>query len=446
MNLPKLRSASARKYASLLGSASISTMMAVSVAQADDGTPAVKTPPQQVAQANTQVAAADTQAAAAPNAAVSEQVLVTGSLIHGAAAVGVPVTSLGDADFKQTGAVKIADLFVDVPAVYEIPQNDVNAGGGYISRDINVNLRNLSMRNSRQLLLVDGMQIPNQGKGGCQTDPSIIPQLAAERIDLLTDGASATYGSSAVTGVINVILKRGFDGAITQLQYGASTDLGHAQYTAQQLFGRTWDGGDVTVSYEWSMQDHTPGADRPYFTANFTPFGLDNRMALVNSDPGIISFGSNATNAAPTAPTLPSSFPTSSFPATVGTTCNNCYAIPKGTTGVGLTWAAIVANNPTVTSFAANERNLYLDGWTEPNQQRTAETLTFDQKITNDISFFADAWSSNRQALLHRAKTAAIPSASRFPPSTPITPRAYLQTPSLKPTMISTRNSSSSVA
>ena len=53
--------------------------------------------------------------------------------------------------------------------------------------------------------------------GYARIDPSIIPALALDRVDVLVDGASATYGSDAIAGVINVILKRGFDGAVTLL-------------------------------------------------------------------------------------------------------------------------------------------------------------------------------------------------------------------------------------
>ena len=342
--------------------------------------------PIQVETAQTVTAQAGT--AALTMGEVPEQVLVTGSLIHGAAAIGVPVTTFGAGDFKTTGALTIADLLRTAPAVYQIPQNDVIAGGGYIARAQNVNLRNLSMRNSRQLLLVDGIRFPNQGKGGCQTDPSIIPQLAVDRIDLLTDGASATYGSDAVVGVINVIMKRGYDGAITQLQYSNAPDVGgHASKTASQLYGRTWDGGDITVSYEWYTQDHTKGGVRPYFTQDFFAYqGLDDRRNIINSDPGIVSIGN---------PTAPAGAP-AGFAANLGQTCTNCFSIPTGQNGVGLTWAKIAAN-PGV----HNQRNLWLDGWTEPFQQRTAATLTFDQRVTPGISFFADAWVSNRQALMH---------------------------------------------
>ncbi len=240
------------KYAFLFGSASLVSMLGAVQAQAQSATSAQMGQPVPVAGAtsgksvlvkvaqatpSTQTVAPSNQAtpvqvaqaavAQAAPSGVPEQVLVTGSLIHGAAAVGVPVTSFRDGDFKETGALTIADLFKNVPAVYQIPQNDVIAGGGYIARAQNVNLRNLSTHGSRQLLLVDGLRFPNQGRGGCQTDPSIIPQLALERLDILADGASATYGSDAIVGVINVVLKRGYDGAISQAQYSQSTDIGH---------------------------------------------------------------------------------------------------------------------------------------------------------------------------------------------------------------------------
>ena len=60
------------------------------------------------------------------------------------------------------------------------------------------------------------------------------------------DGASATYGSDAIAGVINIILKRAYDGAVTQLRYTTRTRRQALQ--ASQLWGRTWDGGDITLA------------------------------------------------------------------------------------------------------------------------------------------------------------------------------------------------------
>ncbi|HXJ03433.1 MAG TPA: TonB-dependent receptor [Micropepsaceae bacterium] len=419
MRFPIIRGHSVRIGAVLLGSASLLTMVSAMGAQAQlvpTSTQATAAPPVQTAQATqqpTQVAQAQTAQATGGQIAltagqVPEQVLVTGSLIHGAASVGVPVTTFGDQDFKQTGGLTIGDIFKDVPAVYQIPQNDVIAGGGYIARAQNLNLRNLSTHGSRQLLLIDGMRFPNQGRGGCQTDPSIIPQLAVDRVDLLTDGASATYGSDAIVGVINVLLKRGYDGALSQLQYSTSTDIGHPLFTATQLYGRTWDGGDITVSYEWYKQRHTNGAVRPYFTQDFFAFqGLDDRRNIINSRPGVVTVG---------AATAPAGTP-AGFAANLGQTCSNCFSIPTGQNGVGLSWASVLAH-PGV----HNQVDLFADGWAEPDQQRNAGTATFDQKITSNVSLFADGWISNRQALMHAQSStnsfnAAVPTINPFYPT-----------------------------
>src|SRR6202030_1431374 len=109
----------------------------------------------------------------------------------------------------------------------------------------------------------------------CLVDPSLIPQLAVDHLDVLADGASATYGADAVAGVINITLKRGFDGAISQVRIGEATGFaGGLQVMASQQFGRTWDGGDVTATYEYYHDAKVQGPGSKYFTYDFTPFGL----------------------------------------------------------------------------------------------------------------------------------------------------------------------------
>src|SRR5579863_1013026 len=209
----------ASRFAVLMGSASLLTLTNIFAANA-----------QQVAQA---------QMAQATPESVPEQVLVTGSLIHGTAAVGVPVTNLGTQDFTQTGAVTIGDLFRTVPEANVAPGPSAVNSGGHQERETRVNLRGLDATGPRSLLMVDGVRFPPQADGICAIDPSIIPALALDRVDILADGASATYGSDAIAGVINVILKRGFDGATTLLHVEAP-DAGGLQSQASQLYGRTW--------------------------------------------------------------------------------------------------------------------------------------------------------------------------------------------------------------
>src|SRR5882757_8104297 len=138
------------KLATLMGSASLLTMASALAAQA-----------QQVAQA--QMAQAGTQE-------IPEQVLITGSLIHGTAAVGVPVTNLGPQDFSQTGALTTSDLFRSVPAFNVSPGPIAVQSGANVERATRVNLRGLDTGTApRTLLMIDGMRFPGQGNGVCET-------------------------------------------------------------------------------------------------------------------------------------------------------------------------------------------------------------------------------------------------------------------------------------
>src|ERR1700704_6367874 len=227
-----------------MGSASLLTLTNVLAAQA-----------QQIAQAQTAQAAEE----------LPEQVLITGSLIHGTAAVGVPVTNLSPQDFAQTGALTTADLFRNVPAANVSPGPVSTNSAANIDKGTRVNIRGLDNNTGvRTLLMIDGLRFVPQAFGGCTVDPSIIPALSLERIDVLVDGASATYGSDAFAGVINIILKRGFDGAVTQLRYGHAK--GKDMFLASQLWGRSWDGGNITLSYEWLDDSPIPGKAHSNFS------------------------------------------------------------------------------------------------------------------------------------------------------------------------------------
>src|SRR5437764_11331213 len=225
------------RLSALMGSASLLTLTTVLAAHA-----------QQVAQA--QMAQASPQ--------VPEQVLVTGSLIHGTAAVGVPVTNLGVQDFTQTGNVTIGDLFRTIPIANVAPGPSAVNSGGHQERETRVNIRGLDGTGPRSLLMVDGVRFPPQADGLCAIDPSIIPALALDRVDILADGASATYGSDAIAGVINVILKRNYDGAVSLFHFQMPDHEGQ-QVQASQLWGRTWDGGGVTLTYEFGNKEHVKG-------------------------------------------------------------------------------------------------------------------------------------------------------------------------------------------
>ena len=335
--------------------------------------------------------------------AIPEQVLVTGSLIHGTAAVGVPVTNLSPQDFAETGSLTTADLFRNIPAANVTPGAVGTNSAANIDKGTRVNVRGLDNNTGvRTLLMIDGMRFVPQAFGGCTLDPSIIPSISLERIDVLVDGASATYGSDAVAGVVNIILKRNYDGALTQVHY--TTAKGKSEYLASQLWGRSWDGGNITLSYEWHDDSPIHGNEHSKYTIDWSPWGLENRIPLASSIPGTISLGAPAT-------TIPGG-----LPANTGTMCTNCFAIPAGTGrafnpingGLGPLGGSSAAtlNWPTFSTNAAfngsngtrNEFNPYSRGWYDSAEQRNGGAITLEQRLTKDITFTGEGFYSNRRS------------------------------------------------
>jgi outer membrane receptor protein involved in Fe transport len=338
---------------------------------------------------------------------VPEQVLITGSLIHGTAAVGVPVTNLSVQDFRQTGAQTTADLFRSIPVANVSPGAVATNSGGHLERETRVNIRGLDQTGPRSLLMIDGMRFPPQADGICAIDPSIIPSLALDRIDILADGASATYGSDAIAGVINVVLKRAYDGAVTQLHFSAP-DAGGMHFQASQIWGRTWDGGDITLTYEWYDEAPVSGSAHSKYTSNYSPWGLDDRRPIGGSLPGTISPGAPAT----TLPGLAAGF---------GTACTNCFAIPAGNGtafnpingGLGptapfsasqLNWAAFNTAGNSGTNGTRNVMETLQNGYEVAPQQRNAAVITIDQRLTKNISFYGEGFYSNRRVEQHVAE------------------------------------------
>src|SRR5579872_6422339 len=365
----------ATRFATLMGSASFLTLTATFGAHA-----------QQVAQAQ--------MAQAAPEA-VPEQVLITGSLIHGAAAVGVPVTNLGTQDFTQTGNVTIGDLFRTIPQANVAPGPSAVNSGGHQERETRVNIRGLDGTGPRSLLMIDGVRYPPQADGICAIDPSIIPALALDRVDILADGASATYGSDAIAGVINVVLKRGFDGAVTLLHFQMPDHEGQ-EYQASQLYGRTWDGGDITLTYEF-IHEEPVKRDHSNYTMNYTPWGLDNEIPIGSSLPGTVWTGKPVVN-------------NGAGVSNVGTFCSNCFSIPAGTganfnpalnNGLGpsaagsastIAWSQLLTN-----AGVRNQIDPLQQGWELAGQQKNSFVATFDQRLFPGVSFFFTGFYTNRR-------------------------------------------------
>ena len=118
---------------------------------------------------------------------------------------------------------------------------------------VTINLRGLGEGST--LVLVNGNRIAAApAEFGTFTDVSTIPFSAIERVEVLTDGASAVYGSDAVGGVVNFILRKDYRGAESTVRYENSSSGGHRKVVEQTL-GLNWDTGSLTASANFSQED-----------------------------------------------------------------------------------------------------------------------------------------------------------------------------------------------
>lgn len=142
--------------------------------------------------------------------ASNEAIVVTGSRISSPNLQSTsPITSLGAQELKLQGTTRVEDLVNSLPQAFVSQSSGVSNGS---SGTATVNLRNLG--DDRTLVLVDGHRLPpgDPSGGGSAADVNNIPSFLVKRIDVLTGGASATYGADAVAGVVNFIMDDNFQG------------------------------------------------------------------------------------------------------------------------------------------------------------------------------------------------------------------------------------------
>jgi len=145
-----------------------------------------------------------------------EQIVVTGSRIKMANLEGTsPVTQVTSADIATQGVTRVEDLINQLPQAFAAQNANVANGA---TGTATVNLRGLG--SARTLVLVDGRRMPYGGVTNSAADLNQIPAAMVERVEVLTGGASAVYGSDAIGGVVNFIMKKDFEGVQFDAQYG----------------------------------------------------------------------------------------------------------------------------------------------------------------------------------------------------------------------------------
>lgn len=184
-----------------------------------------------------------------------EEVIVTGTRIKGVKDQFSPVTQFSREEMDLAGFNNVSDVFESLPQNFgggvtiDTSLADTPDGPGGAS----VNLRGLG--NQATLILLNGHRLAAVGRVGNFVDLSSIPTSAIERVEILTDGASAIYGADAIAGVVNIILRDDFDGAETRLNVGTITDGGGNYLKAGQTLGWSGDYTHAMLTYEYSEEE-----------------------------------------------------------------------------------------------------------------------------------------------------------------------------------------------
>ena len=227
-------------------------------------------------------------------ASESDRVIVTGTRIKRTEfALPVPAQVLDSAAIDIAGANELSEAIVELPAITPSITTETSQSSTQNSGLSTVSLRNLG--SSRTLTLIDGRRTVGNTPTGSTVSFSTIPDSFVERVEVITGGASALYGSDAVTGVINVIMKDDFEGLSFESRVGTSNDGGNTEYGIEIAAGGNFaDGrGNVMLAFEYDTEgpirefqrdlandprgvdtdDNGPDEFEPNFTSNI-PGGL----------------------------------------------------------------------------------------------------------------------------------------------------------------------------
>lgn len=220
-----------------------------------------------------------------------ERITVTGSLIKRTDMEGPsPLTSIGADDIANSGVTDLISLFTKLPisgqGTFSTQGNssDDTANGGS-----SVSLRGLGADST--LILINGRRVSvspfAKGIDTAFVDINNIPLSAIARVDILKDGASATYGSDAIAGVINVVLKDNFDGAEVSVKYGDTADGGGEEQNVSVLMGNSGDKFSHTFILDYFDREEVLYGDRSYSRSA-------NQASLRPNDPDAVDFRSSS--------------------------------------------------------------------------------------------------------------------------------------------------------
>jgi len=327
---------------------------------------------------------------AGKDATTLDKIEVTGSRIRQASMeTSQPVISLSRAEIQKQGFTSVADIVQNLSTAGSpaISRADALASGEEVGGQY-VDLRNLGPQ--RTLVLIDGKRMGVSSAG--YSDLASIPTSIVERIEVLTDGASALYGSDAIAGVINIITRKNFDGAEASAYVGQYGQGDGEKQVYNFMVGSSGERSSVALGVEYTKEDPVLAKDRPFSASSdgtFHPnpevvgpgWTVNAHGASAISPNGIISNGPCGGGLPPT-------------PSIAATRCG---------VGFGNSWTVNPGTDPrnfanyhptTATDFANTNQQMWLQ--TALERQSVFANAQYD--LTDSVKFVADALYTRREA------------------------------------------------
>ncbi|MBX9614572.1 MAG: TonB-dependent receptor [Caulobacteraceae bacterium] len=280
-----------------------------------------------------------------------DEIVVTGSRIRrDATNAPTPLIQIDRQTLLSTGQATVIDYLATIPALANsvVPSDTTGTGLG----DGGLSLPNLrSLGSNRTLTLVDGRRHIGSSGGQLSVDVDTIPRLLIENIEIVTGGASSVYGADAVSGVLNFILRKDFEGLEVDANYGMINQNGEANQRVSALIGQNFfdDRLNVYAHAEYEQVDEVTSLDIDWLRDAPVRIGVDNDPTTAQFD-GIVDarlftgvrrldrprWGQttlvNAQQPSPTSdPDVPFQNCRFTDPASFGYSAN-CYAVTPGKT------------------------------------------------------------------------------------------------------------------
>jgi iron complex outermembrane receptor protein len=308
-----------------------------------------------------------TPAATPDSAQTLDKFVVTGSYLPlSADAPAIPVSTIDTKAIEASGeAVNLQEVLTKIAPQFSGNLNLGPTNGNTAENSTNGGSQ-IAIRNLPTLVLINGHRAafaPVDAVGGYQfVDLNLIPVAAVDKIEIVTDGASAIYGSDAVGGVVNIILKSNYSGFEIGSRYGFATDLvkGHYAEKSAYITGGVSNGKtSITISADWVKSD-------PLYQYQVT----NSRYTVGTTNyPGVINIGS------------------------AYYLLNPAYNSPPNP-GTHLPIATLVANGvysgPYTSSYIINNFNLASKPTSEIADERKAIVADFTHAITDNLKFSGD--------------------------------------------------------